>query len=234
MLTLTVLMIVAIILSLMGKKGQAVEYDADEIDFSGHKPDKKDLRRAEENMRHRKKVMAVATAAAAAAAMLIDWSAGGNPFASVGAQGHGQGRAPGLVTFPGWQAGGVEIPPQGFSGHMMVHFESGEVSGGGFMIVAPGEKRKFGWRMVGGDAPSCMLRIDFKAAQTRETGWLAGFSFLKEDFGEGEHEASFTAWCPRGRTNVEFQFATMTGGRDDPRAGPPSWKPANGGDIRHH
>ncbi len=232
MLTLTVLLIVAIVLSLMGKKGQKLEYDADEIDFSGHKPDKKDLRRAEESQRHRKKVMTVATMGAVAVAMLVDWSAGGNPFAGLGAQGQGHAKSPGLVGFPGWQMGGVEVPPQGFSGHMLVRFENGEATGGGFMIVAPGQKRKFGWRVVGGDAPSCYLRIEFKGAQTRETGSSGGFSFLKEDFGEGEHEASFTAWCPRGRNNVDFQFATAPTDREDPWA-PPMWRPASGADLRH-
>ena len=233
MLTLTALMILAIVLSLAGKKGQKLEYDADEIDFSGHKPDQKDLRRAEEAMRHRKKITTAATAVILALAMLIDWSSGGNPFAAVGAQGKGHGRSPGLVTFPGWQAGSVEIPPQGFSGHMLVRFESGEASGGGFMIVMPGETRKFGWRVVGGDAPSCILRLEFKGAQTHETGSAGGYNFLKQDFGEGEHEASFTAWCPHGRTDAEFQFATMTTNRDDLRAPTPTWRPANGGDIRH-
>lgn len=233
MLTLTVLLIMAIVLSLAGKKGQKLEFSADEIDFSGRKPDQKDLLRVELTMRRRKKIKTLATMAIVVLALLIDWRTGGNPFASVGAQGHGHGRSPGLVTFPGWQAGGVEIPPQGFSGHMLVRFESGEASGGGFMIVMPGETRKFGWRVAGSDAPSCVLRIEFKGAQTHETGTSGGYSFLKEDFGEGEHEASFTAWCPRGRNNAEFQFATMTTNRENLSAPTPSWRPANGADIRH-
>ena len=122
MLTLTILLILAIVLSLMGKKGQRIENDADEIDFTGHKPDQQDLRRAAESMRYRKKLTTIATAALIALAMLIDWGSGGNPFAGTGAQGHGHARAPGLVTFPGWQAGSIEIPPQGFSGHMLVRF----------------------------------------------------------------------------------------------------------------
>ena len=117
---------------------------------------------------------------------------------------------------------------------MLVRFENGEASGGGFMIVAPGQKRKFGWRIEGRDAPSCMLRLEFKGGQSREVGWSGGYSFAKEDFGEGEHEASFTAWCPHGQNNVEFQFATMTTGHEGALSLPPSWKPATGADIRHH
>ncbi len=234
MLTMTALLIVAIILSLVGKKGQKVEFDADEIEFLGHKPSQKDIRRVEEGMRHRKKLLMVGAGAVVVFAMLVDWSSGGNPFSGSGAKGGGWGRAPGLVSYPGWQAGGVAIPPQGFSGRMLVRFENGEMSGGGFMIVAPGVKRKFGWRVVGDDAPSCMLRLDFKGAKTYETGWLGGYTVSKEEFGEGEHEASFTAWCPHGQNNVDFQFATMTTGRDDQPVAQPSWKPASGADIRHH
>ncbi|MEI7610051.1 MAG: hypothetical protein WCJ64_21925 [Rhodospirillaceae bacterium] len=233
MLTLTTLMIVAIILSAMGKKGDKLEYDADEIDFAGHKPDKKDIRRAEERLRHRKKIATAATVALLAVAMLIDWSSGGNPVAGIGATGHGHARSPGLVTFPGWQSGSVDIPPQGFSGRMLVRFESGEASGSGFLIVAPGEKRRFGWRVVGGDAPSCVLHIDFKGAESREAASIGGFSTLRQEFGEGEHEASFRAWCPHGRNNVDFEFATMTTSRSDMPSALPSWRPANGADVRH-
>ncbi len=233
MLTLSALLIVAIALSLMGKRGQTIEYDADEMDFTGHTPNKIEIHRAEERQRLRKTLMAIGVAALVAVVMLVDWSSGGDPFGGAGAQGNGRAKSPGLVTFPGWQAGGVEIPPQGFSGHMLVRFEKGEAAGGGFMIVAPGETRKFGWRIVGGDAPSCFLRLDFKGVQTREVGWMGGYSYIKEDFGEGEHEASFTAWCPHDRSNVEFQFATMPAGRAESQVLPPSWKPAGGGDIRH-
>ena len=238
MLTLIILLSAAIVLSLMGKKGQKVEYDADELDFAGHMPDAATLRRAEEVLRRRKKITIIATVAVLCVAILIDWNFGGSPFATGGAsrpgQGHGQSRAPGLATFPGWQSGSVEIPPQGFSGHMLMRFENGEASAGGFMIVAPGEKRRFGWRLVGGDAPSCILRIEFAGSETQEVGWWSGFSFLKQEFGEGEHEASFTAWCPAGRHDVDFQFATMATSRDDHPVARPSWQPASGADIRHH
>ncbi|MEI6557783.1 MAG: hypothetical protein WCO00_05195 [Rhodospirillaceae bacterium] len=233
MLTLIIMMIIAIMLSLAGRRGQAVEYDADEIDFSGHKPDKKDLNRAREKVRHHKKIMLIAAAVIVPLAMMIDWRTGGNPFAGAGAQGRGQARSPGLVTFPGWQTGSVEIAPQGFSGRMMVRFESGEVSGGGFMIVAPGETRHFGWRVSGRDAPSCILRLDFKGGKSPETGWFGGFSFFKAPLTEGEHEATFHAWCPRGRNDADFQFATLTTSRDGRAVTQPVWKAATGADVRH-
>ncbi len=233
MLTLLVLLIVAILLSLVGKKGQKVEFEADEIEFLGHMPNQKDIRRVEAGLRQRKKLTMLGVALVVLLAMLVDWSGDGNPFSGTGEPGWGRGRAPGLKSYPGWQAGSVEIPPQGFSGRMLTRFETGEIAGAGFLIVAPGAKRKFGWRVVGVDAPSCMLRLEFKNSRSQEVGWFGGYSVSNEEFGEGEHEASFTAWCPRGQTNVDFQFAAMTTSHDGWPTVAPAWVPVNGADIRH-